>query len=236
MAKGWICLHRKIQECDLWLDDEPFDRRSAWVDLLLSANHENKDMIFDGHKITIERGQLITSVRKLSIRWGWGKDKTLKFLKLLEELEMIEKNSDSRRTLLTIVNYDNYQSYDNEEQTLTRTVRRQYQDADADTDKPQTTNINNINNDNNENNNIADKQKHKYGEYNHVLLTDKQRDTLFDEYGEMETMEAIKYLDEYIEMKGYKAKNHYLCIRKWVFDALKKNGGNKNRKVDWDNI
>ena len=35
MAIGWIKLHRKIQECDLWSsEDEPFDRRSAWVDLL----------------------------------------------------------------------------------------------------------------------------------------------------------------------------------------------------------
>jgi len=62
--------------------------------------------------------------------------------------------------------------------------------------------------------------KHKYGEYQHVLLTDKERDRLMDEYGEAKTTEAIKYLDEYIEMKGYKAKSHYLAIRKWVFDAI----------------
>ena len=24
-------------------------------------------------------------------------------------------------------------------------------------------------------------------------------------------------------MKGYKAKSHYLCIKKWVADAVKKN-------------
>ena len=64
--------------------------------------------------------------------------------------------------------------------------------------------------------------KHTYGEYGHVRLTDKERDTLMNEFGEMETSEAIKYLDEYIEMKGYKAQSHYLCIRKWVFDAVKR--------------
>lgn len=62
--------------------------------------------------------------------------------------------------------------------------------------------------------------KHKYGEYQHVMLTDTERNKLMDEYGEAETTEAIKYLDEYIEMKGYKAKSHYLAIRKWVFDAV----------------
>lgn len=64
--------------------------------------------------------------------------------------------------------------------------------------------------------------KHTYGEYGHVRLTDKERDTLMNEFGESETSEAIKYLDEYIEMKGYKAQSHYLCIRKWVFDAVRR--------------
>lgn len=63
--------------------------------------------------------------------------------------------------------------------------------------------------------------KHKYGEYSHVLLTDTDRDKLFDQYGEEMALKAITFLDEYIEMKGYKAKNHYLAIRKWVVDAVK---------------
>lgn len=63
--------------------------------------------------------------------------------------------------------------------------------------------------------------KHKYGEYSHVLLTDTEAKKLVADYGKKETEEAITFLDEYIEMKGYKAKSHYLCIRKWVFDALK---------------
>lgn len=65
--------------------------------------------------------------------------------------------------------------------------------------------------------------KHKYGEYSNVLLTDSERDKLFSEYGEDATMQAIKLLDESIEMKGYKYKSHYLAMRKWVFNALKEN-------------
>ena len=78
--------------------------------------------------------------------------------------------------------------------------------------------------------------KHTYGEYGHVRLTDEERNKLMDEYGEAETSSAIKYLDEYIEMKGYKAKSHYLAIRKWVFDAVKRekerNGTNKQSLAD----
>lgn len=73
--------------------------------------------------------------------------------------------------------------------------------------------------------------KHKYGEYQHVLLTDDEYNRLCDDFTFLTANDAIKYLDEYIEMKGYKAKNHNLCIRKWVLDALKRNGrynsGNK---------
>ena len=62
-------------------------------------------------------------------------------------------------------------------------------------------------------------KKQKYGEYKHVLLTDKQFNDLKEQYNNYEDL--IAYLDEYIEMKGYKAKSHYLCIKKWVVDAVK---------------
>nr|DAE10093.1 MAG TPA: replisome organizer [Siphoviridae sp. ctGuJ10] len=67
-------------------------------------------------------------------------------------------------------------------------------------------------------------KKHKYGEYNHVLLTDIEKSKLIDEFGESFTDECIKTLDESIEMKGYKYKSHYLAIRKWVVDAVKSKG------------
>lgn len=86
--------------------------------------------------------------------------------------------------------------------------------------------------------------KHKYGEYKHVLLKDSEYEKLADEYGEPMRDECITYLDEYIEMKGYKAKSHYLCIRKWVLNAVKekqkKQGssfGNTQSRLSWiDNI
>ena len=72
---------------------------------------------------------------------------------------------------------------------------------------------------------IEKKAKHKYGEYKNVLLTDDEYQKLFNEYSNAD--ELITYLDEYIEMKGYKAKSHYLAIRKWVVDAVKRKNYNK---------
>ena len=68
-------------------------------------------------------------------------------------------------------------------------------------------------------------EKHKYGEYHKVLLKDSEIEKLKTDYPEDKFpsyKDLIKYLDEYIEMKGYKAKSHYLVIKKWVVDACKR--------------
>lgn len=106
---GWIKTYRKIQDCWIWLDKEPFDKRSAWIDLLLTANHSDKKILFNGELITVQRGQILTSIRKLSEKWKWSYDKCSRFLKLLVDDEMLQKESDNSRTLLTIVNYEIYQ-------------------------------------------------------------------------------------------------------------------------------
>ncbi len=69
----------------------------------------------------------------------------------------------------------------------------------------------------------AKASKHKYGEYKNVLLKDEELQALKDSYTNWK--ELIKFLDEYIEMKGYKAKSHYLAIKKWVVDAVKERQG-----------
>ena len=63
--------------------------------------------------------------------------------------------------------------------------------------------------------------KKHFGEYKHVLLTETEFGKLCTGYGEELTKDCITFLDEYIEMKGYKAKSHYLCVIKWVVDAVK---------------
>lgn len=75
----------------------------------------------------------------------------------------------------------------------------------------------------------AKASKKKYGVYKHVLLKDEELQKLKDEYPNCE--ELITYLDEYIEMKGYKAKSHYLAIKKWVVDAVKKKPKDNVKRV-----
>lgn len=79
----------------------------------------------------------------------------------------------------------------------------------------------NIYNTSNEEKGMEKETKHKFGEYQNVLLKDSEFEKLKQDYGEEETNKAITFLDEYIEMKGYKAKSHNLALRKWVFNAVK---------------
>lgn len=56
--------------------------------------------------------------------------------------------------------------------------------------------------------------KHKYGEYNNVLLTDDELSKLKTEYSDYE--ERIEILSSYVESTGKKYKNHYATIRNWA--------------------
>ena len=92
-------------------------------------------------------------------------------------------------------------------------------------------NNNSTKNELNKNNINVCTHKHKYGEYSHVLLTDKEHTHLLDLYGDS-LDEHIKILDEYIETSGKKYKNHSLVLQKWVHDEWTKRNKNKPVRLD----
>ena len=115
MAKGWIKLHRELTDHWLW-DEKPFDRKSAWVDLLLMANHEGKKVMLGSELIDVERGGLITSEVKLADRWGWSRTKVRRFLEMLENDSMIVVKKDNKKTVLNIENFSFFQDADSEKE------------------------------------------------------------------------------------------------------------------------
>lgn len=57
----------------------------------------------------------------------------------------------------------------------------------------------------------------KYGEYNHIKLTEEQYKQLVYDYGELIVKNYITTIDEWIEMKGKSPyKNYNLAIRNWL--------------------
>lgn len=108
MVEGWNKIYRSIQEHWLWTC-EPFSRGQAWIDLLLMANHKEAKIMINSSLEVVERGQRITSIRKLSDRWKWSTKKVTHFLDQLVKDNMIRYKSDSSKTVITILNYDKYQ-------------------------------------------------------------------------------------------------------------------------------
>ena len=119
--EGWVKIHRKLCENELWLL-EPFTKGQAWVDLFLNANHKENIINIRGNILTIERGQLGWSELTMCRRWRWSKNKTRRFLKWLETKQQIEQQKSSLTTIITILNYDSYQL--EEQQTIQQTIQQ----------------------------------------------------------------------------------------------------------------
>lgn len=241
MAEGWIKIHRQIQSCEfLWNSkDEPFDRRSAWIDLLLMANHKDTRLMFDGKAITVKRGQRVTSLRDLGLRWNWSPNKVKRYLDLLAGEGMLIRESDNRRTLLTIVKYDSFQDEWHTDGTPTAHQR----DTDGTPTAHRRTTNKNENNEENEKNDKnekkskrADNPRQTYGEYKHVRLTEEEFNRLCNDFGDKDTLQAIKILDEYCQETGKTYKDYNLTLRRWPMEEARKKPGKKTGGNDLDRI
>ena len=243
--EGWIKIHRKILENPIICKDS--DYLAVWIYLLLNATHKEIPALFKGKKIILQKGQLITGRKSMASQLKISESKIFRIINDYKSEQQIEQQTSNKNSLITILNWDKYQQIEqqNEQQMNNKRTTNEQQ---MNTNK----NVKNDKNVKNGRNNISASEetssadtakansKHKYGEYGNVLLKDEELQKLKEEYENWE--ELIKYLDEYIEMKGYKAKSHYLCIKKWVVDAVKKQNlkinksGTKEEKQDGADI
>jgi len=122
LGKGWIKLFRQITDSWLWNSDEPFDRRSAWIDLLLLANHEEHKAVYKGEVITLKKGDVNRSLKWLGRRWHRSRWWVSSTLKLFQSDGMITINSTTHQTTVTIVKYGLFQDSPTTNQTANRTT------------------------------------------------------------------------------------------------------------------
>lgn len=148
------------------------------------------------------------------------KQGVMKNLKSLEEKGYIVKNE----TYINGVKFCEY--YATKLNTLLNRVEGGMQQSLTGGSKqslPNNISLNNKENniDNNKGIYICTAEGDYLGIYKNIKLKETELAKLNEEYGTEETQEAIEHLSEYIELKGYKAKSHYLALRKWVFKAVK---------------
>ena len=142
-VRSYITIARSIQEWE-WFDDP--STLALFIHLLLDANYKEKKW----HGITLHRGQLVTSIRRLSEHCGLSINTVQKSLSKLESSGAIKKEPCSRYSLVTIVHYSHYQG-NGTSSSCAGSTDRNYSDTVTDT-QADTLSDNNINK--KENNNI----------------------------------------------------------------------------------
>ena len=103
---GWIKIAREINEHWIWEDDTKF---KWWVDLLITAAWEDKQVLVGSQLVDLKRGQLIASLSYLCKRWKRSRSMVEPFLRLLVQNNMITKEVSGNVSIITIVNYKQYQ-------------------------------------------------------------------------------------------------------------------------------
>lgn len=206
-SEGWIKLHRCVRSNWVW-NDKPFNRGSAWLDLLMLVNHQDKKIIFNGILTNVEKGSCITSLRKLSERWGWSISKTKRFFEQLQNEKMLSFKSDTKKTLVTIENWDLYQCSETEIVTP-KENKSKTEEKQKETNK-------NDKNDKNEKKEYID-LKFVDEIIEKVKLTQEQYNKLINKYDKEYVHKEILGLDNYIvNGKGDKYKDHYRTLNTWL--------------------
>ena len=96
---GWIGINRDIINSSIYKDHGAM---RVLLHLLLTVNYS----AVEWQSITIDRGETVTSLKRLSEELGMSKNTLLKSLSTLESSGEISKRTTNKYTLIRVVNYD----------------------------------------------------------------------------------------------------------------------------------
>lgn len=88
---------------------EPYSEREAFMWLIGAAAWEPRTVRVGGRNITLQRGQLVHSLRFLAAKFGWPEPRVRRFLQRRINDAQIDAVSTHGTTQITICNYDEYQ-------------------------------------------------------------------------------------------------------------------------------
>lgn len=144
MHNGWIRIHRKILQSEMYKYLSSKQRDVMWQCLLL-ANHRPKEWIFEGELYRCEPGEFVTSLKNL--KDYCAKDVSIQNIRtallILEKWQFLTYRSTKKCRVVTLVNWAIYQP-----------CQQSDQQSDQQTANKQLTTNKNIKNDNNIKNNI----------------------------------------------------------------------------------
>jgi hypothetical protein len=199
--RGWIRLPRVIQRKSFWKSNRPYDTRSAFIYLLLTAAHEKHDINFDNDYMIVDEGEIITSLKQLAQEWGWSLGKVTKYLQGLSKAGEIQFKSTTKMTRIKILTWNDYQwDKPTESQTVEPGTQNQ-NEIKMKTEWKQNETYNNVNQVNNDNKK-EDAQ----------ILKFVRAKKGYDELTEEEKQIALECANFYEQMLKSKIDFNKLCI------------------------
>lgn len=108
IMEGWIKSYRAILDNPIVCKDA--DHYAVWGYLLHNAAHTPTDTVFNGKRITMQPGQLITGRKKIGEFFRIKESKVQRILMLFESERQIERQTTNTNSLISITNWVLYQS------------------------------------------------------------------------------------------------------------------------------
>lgn len=133
---GWVKIHRRVTEKGYYKNSQYIH---LWLHLLLNANHETKEFMWNKELIMIKEGQLLTGRKELSEQTGISETTIERILKMFESEHQIGQQKTTKFRIITILNWTNYQLNGSE-----RTTKRTTDGQQTDTNKKDKKEKNNI--------------------------------------------------------------------------------------------
>lgn len=116
LSEGWIKIDRNLLKWR-WFTDH--STCIVWIYLLLQANYEDRDFL----NITIRRGELVASLKRISEDTGLSERKIRTALTHLEATGEVTRKRHGKIVVISIPNYDRYQSNRQDDDTLMTSYR-----------------------------------------------------------------------------------------------------------------
>jgi hypothetical protein len=208
---GWVKIHRKMLEHPIVCKDN--DHLAIWIYLLVNATHKEIPAMFQGQKIMLQPGQLITGRKSISEQLSVSESKVHRVLIMFENDKQIEQQTSNKNRIISIVNWHKYQT-DEQQNEQQMNNKRTTNEQQLNTNK-------NVKNEKNvrmkELKDLKD-IKTLYGDT--VRLTDEEYQKLVLQHGEKFALDCIDTLDHYKGSSGKTYKSDYKAILSWVIDRV----------------
>ncbi len=160
----------------IWQGSSP-EQKAVLITLLMLANHNEKEWLWQGNKFKAKPGQFITSINSIAKRAGVSKQNVRSALVKFEKLEFLTNQSTKTGRLITIINWGLYQGGNEGDNKATNKEVTKHQQRGNKALTP------NKNNKNDKNKNIGDFFENIWSLYPNKKgkgkISDKQKERLY---------------------------------------------------------